>query len=217
MKNKVILSAILSILIVWSIGASLPETRPPIGKGQYLFTAVSPWLDFRTPATETGSAAYDFTAANGSWAEICVDSTTITATNGVIDVMGETGGGWGGNGIEIAFFSEDDTADDSFGFELFAFADSLYGPAIPVYATGTTACAVGTRTCTTHPITGVTQASGLWVDTIDGTDYWGGITVLDSGTNHIARIMFDMRGYRYFWLRIIGSHGTKIGAVYKLW
>lgn len=218
MKRKIVLSALMMGIVLsmyYSLAATLPTTRVPLEAGKFLYTAAMPWKTLRTPAAETAATAYDFTAANGGWSDICVDAATIAATNGLIDVMEVAGGGWGGNGIEIAFFSEDDAADDAFGIEIFAFADSLYGPAIPVYTTTTTGCSVGTRICTTHPVSGATQASGLWVDKITGTDYWGGVTITNSDTNSICIVRCDMRGYRYWWVRIIGAHGTKIGAVYK--
>jgi len=212
------------LIVFFGLAATLPSTRAPMESGKILYTANMPWRALRTPAAETGAAAYDFTAANGGWSDICVDTATIAATNGLVDVMGVSGDGWGGNGIEIAFYANDpkDAANDTFDFEIFAYADSLYGPAVKVYATSGNANAVGTRICTTNPVTGAAQAAGLWVDTIAGTDYWDGVTISNSGNNSIAILRFDLRGYRYVWLRTFnqGGGGTEaalVGAIYRLY
>jgi len=198
----------------------------PAGSGQELYTAAKGWKSMRTAAAETAAAGYVWTSADMNFYALVANSSTVPstvntyigATNGLIDVWSELG--WGINGVTISFFTESDAADDTFAFELYAFADdSRYGPALPVYLTTSTNCAVGTGQCDYHPTTGTAQASGLWVDTISGTDCWpSGVTISDSGNNRICTMSFDMRGCRYLLLRTFNSGGTGteaalIGAV----
>lgn len=222
MKNKIVSILIIAAIAFVTIAAVVPTTYKNPGSGGYLYTANTGWYAFRTPATETGSAAFSLSSdPNCDFSHICVNEATIAATNGLIDTMGGSGPGWGGNCMEVAFYSNDtdDDANETFDFELFAYADSLYGPPIMVYSTTGSACALGTQMCEYDPIDGTAQSGCLWADTIAGTDYWNGVTVLDNGNNHIARIVFDMRGYRYFWLRTFNQNGTgevgSLGAVYK--
>jgi len=219
---------ILFLLFAGTVGYLFgqPHISQPADTGRELFTPVTPWVLLRTPATEDAAAATDLTATYPSFYDIVAGGNTSAAaiktniddTNGVIDVLADLG--WGVNAVEIAFFTTSDAANDTFDFELWAWRDnSLYGPGKLVYKTTSAANAVGTADCTRHPITGATQSSGLWADTISGTDYWPtGVTVTDSGTNQIAIVTFDLMGYRYLRCLVYNAGGTStecaaVGAI----
>ena len=181
--------------------------------GQELFTVRSQWKLLRAAGVLDGpnGATTDLTATDLSWNSKCVSEATIDATAGMIDVWDELG--WGVNAVQIAFFSVDDTANDNFDLEIYAWADSTYAPAQPVYLTTGDACIVGTYDAQVHPTLGTVQTSGLWVDTISGTDCWpAGVEVADSGNNRLCTLTFDLTGCRYLWVRLWNDDGTNAAA-----
>ena len=189
----------------------------PPSVGIPLATPNHKWELFRVPTSEDGAAAHDLTADALDASTIIQSREHVAVTDGIVDLrqlFTNTG-----NGVEIAFFTEDDSALDTFDFELFAYRNGLYGPAKRVFSTTGNACIIGTMICTKHPITGTAQASGLWCDTISGTSYWPkDAAVYDSANNQTALLVFDTRGYSYLYIRIFNAGGggtecAKIGAI----
>lgn len=198
---------ILTSMALVHSGIDVPQYKP-VDAMRELSTARREWKLLRTEAAETGSGAYDRTGADGDWSDLVANTTTVAATNGMIDVL--TTIGWGVNGVEIAFFTDpgdDPTQPDTFDFEIYAWRDSNYGPPVRVYATTGNGCAIGTAILVTHPTSGTTLTESNWCDTISGVDYWQGVSVHNSGNNGICRLTFDLRGYRYLWLRIFNAAG----------
>ena len=197
-----------------------------------LITDGNQWEFLRHPATETAAAGYDWTSDNMVFYELMGNSSVVPATieaytdpsRGAIDLYKVFG--YGVNAVEIRFFSRVDSGahdeEDTFDFELYAFANnSNYGPALPVYTTTGTGCAVGTGLCSYQPDSGNALAYGRWVDTIAGTDCWPvGVAITDSGNNHICTITFDLMGNRYLLLRTFNSGGGaseagEVGAIIR--
>lgn len=230
MKRKLLAGVIvlLMLTIVTYVFAQVYVTRP-YGSGQELFTANSGWKLLRTAGAldGPGGATTDLTATDlcfytkvaGSTTSPVDTVTNIAATTGMIDVWTELG--WGVNAVQIALFSVDDSANDNFDLEIYAWADSMYAPAQIVYLTTGDACIVGTYDCQKHPTAGTAQTSGLWVDTISGTDRWPtSVDVIDSGNNGMCTMTFDLTGCRYLWVRLWndstgGTAAAKIGAVIR--
>jgi len=208
--------ALLILVVGFSFvygGISVPMYKP-INTGRELFTPMSAWALMRAEASEDGDTALDLDTDNSAsdydFADVVVNATTVAATDGLIDA--ELLLGYGMNGLEIAFFSDPtDSTNDTFDFEIFAYRDGDYGPPVAVYSTTGAACAIGTQIIRTHPTTGVDLINttyGGWCDTISGTDHWDGVIVVNSGNNRICRLIFDRRGYRFFWVRIFNAGGT---------
>ena len=172
-------------------------------QGEYLITAVQPWSLLREAGTEDGAAAIGPSATD-------MDRSGQT---GLIDLHSLIGPKV--NGVELAAFSISDEADDTFGLQLWAWREGIYGPGVLVLSTAVDGCLIGTAKCAVHPTTGVAQASGLWCDTFSISDYWGGVTVVDSGRNGICRVLFDVRGYRYLRPHVFAADGsgTKCSSV----
>ena len=193
-----------------------PAERIPRDVGRELFTPAKGWVLMRTTGVVDGAtldaAGYSLTADDISWGTVVVNETTIDATNGMIDVWDELG--YGINAVTIAFFVDNDAANDDFDFSLYAWKDSPYGPAIPVFSTTGDACFVGTYDAVKHPTTGVATTAGLWVDIIDGTDHWpAGVTIADSGNNGICTMTFDLMGCRYLHAAVWSADGNGNKAV----
>jgi len=215
----ILLGATFSAL--WGKG-TINTPQRPIYSGQELYTAARPWVLLRTPDADDGAsldaAGFEPSADAMDWSTVVVSATNIADTEGLIDVWTELG--WGVNSVTIAFFtSETDVANDDFDIGVFAWKDSAYGPAIPVYLTTADACKVGTYKCTKHPTLGTAQAAGLWVDTIDGTDCWpGGCIIADSENDRMCTLSFDLRGCRYIKAVVWndsdgGTTAVKVGAI----
>ena len=226
MKNRTLLpilaAGIFSALTWHFLYAGSPApVAPNFYSGQELFTANSGWKLLRTAGAldGPGGATTDLTGTDLSWGSKCVSEATIDATTGMIDVWDELG--WGVNAVQIAFFTVDDAANDNFDLEIYAWADSKYAPAQVVYLTTGDACIVGTYDCQKHPTLGTAQTSGLWVDTISGTDPWPtSVDVIDSANNRMCTMTFDLTGCRYLWVRLWngstgGIEAAKIGAVIR--
>jgi hypothetical protein len=217
--TKTILAAVILLAIAFGVVFSaLPDQPYNQPRGNEMQTIATGWKLLRTPATESAATAYDLTATDLCSTTILQSRTVLDATSGMFDVQTRFDGKLV-NMVTIAFFStRTDAANDTFDFELYAWGDSEYAPAEPVYITTGNGCALGTYDCQKHPTAGTTQADGLWVDTISGTDYWDGVTVRNSGNNQICTISFDMRGRRYLYLRTYNEDGTgteasTIGAI----
>lgn len=230
-----ILLCLALLLVLDPQGQGQQVVSPPnIKVVNELVTDSTRWVSLRTAATETAAAGYDWTSDNMVFYELVGNSNTapapvkdyIDATNGLIDVWDELG--YGVNSVCIAFYSSGDGSpisahdeEDTFDFELVAFADSTYGPALPVYLTSSNGCAVGTGLCSYDPIAGTALSYGRWVDTISGTDSWPtGVTITDSGNNRIACIHYDLMGCRYLLLRTFKSGGGdseahNVGAIIR--
>jgi len=188
----------------------------PIDTGRELYTPCKPWILLRANGAADGTASYVLTTEDLSWGTKVAGASTIAATKGMIDVLASLGHGV--NSVEIAFFTSDtDAAGDDFDISVYAWKDSPYGPGVPVYLTTGDACKVGSMACKVHPTLGTAQAAGLWADTISGTDCWNTVKIIDSGNNRIARLSFDLRGYRYLLVRVWNDGGAtaaaKIGAI----
>ena len=231
MKQKILFGTLLLITVSAYLAIGQSYIPRPQYAGNGLLTDGKPWVDLRTAATETAAAGYVWTSDNMLFYEMVGNSSTnpstiaayITATNGVIDVWKELG--WGVNEVTISFYSAKDSTgndeDDTFDFELYAFANnSNYGPAIPVYITTGNQCIVGTGVCAYQPVSGATHTTlGRWVDTINGSDKWpAGVSIVNSGGNQRCTITFDLKGKRYLLLRTFGSGGGaseagEIGAI----
>jgi len=206
--------------------AGTPYIQRPYMAGQDLLTPAKPWKELRTPAAETAAAAYAttddlsfYTIVAGS-AMLATDiGTNITSTNGLFDVFTELG--WGTNAVTIAFYvnGPNDVGNDTFDFQLYAWKDSIFGPAMPVYITASNACKAGTYDCDINPIDGSTESTGQWVDTISGTDCWpADVTISDSTNNRLCTMTFDLMGSRYLLLRVFdalggGTEAQWVGAV----
>jgi hypothetical protein len=210
-----IVSVLMVLLMVYVVhgGISMLQNKPA-NTGMELYTPCQHWCLMRAEAAENGAAALDLDTDNSAsdydWPDVVASSDNIASTSGLIDA--EWLLGYGANGLEIAFFSDPtDSENDTFDFELFAYRDGDYGPPVKVYGTTGNGCAIGTQIIRTHPTTGVdlvsTTSYGGWCDTISGTDYWGGCSVINSGNNRICRLIFDRRGYRFFWVRIFNAAG----------
>ena len=225
MIKRVIFLVGLFIAVVAYLAIGQSYIPRPSYSGDELITAGKPWVDLRTAAKETADAGYVWTSDNMVFYELVGNSSTnpatiktyINATNGLIDVWDKLG--WGTNAVQIAFYSAKDATendeDDTFAFELYAFANnSNYGPALPVYITTGTACIVGTGVCAYQPVSGATHTTlGRWVDTISGTDKWPvGVVVTDSGNNNICTLTLDLMGNRYLILRTFNSAGGALEA-----
>jgi hypothetical protein len=223
MKNKIIVVLLLVMLAVMlpcyfrsnSVQALPVIVDHPTGLGNELFTAIKPWALLRTPGVVDDVLASQLTIADMCYATMIDPNGTPDVAHGVIDCWQALG--WGVNGVTIAFFtnSASDIENDVFDFSIWAYKDSLYGPALPVFLTTGNQCLVGTYVCLKHPTLGTTQASGKWVDTIAGTDCWpGGCTINDSGNNRLCTISFDLRGCRFVKVRIWAAAGaTKAVAI----
>ncbi len=211
----------LAIVVGVVVGqGTINAPQHPVYDGKELFTAAKPWVLLRA-AGDVDAASLDaagyLTSADGmDYSTKVVNKTTVDATTGMIDVW--TSLGWGANAVTITFWSVDDAANDDFDIGVFAWKDSYWGPAIPVYQTTGDACKVGTYKCLKHPTLGTAQASGLWVDTISGTDTWPtGVTVNDSANNRLCTMTFDLMGCRYvkvvIWSGAGVSPAANIGAI----
>ena len=166
-------------------------------QGDYLITAVRPWALLRAAAAEDSAAALDLSGVNLDY----------SAQSGLLDVHHLLGRIV--NGVELAAFTPSDADGDTFGLELFAYRDSNgYGPGVPVFSTAATGCVMGTAKCAVHPITGAAQATGRWCDSMDITDKWGGVTVIDNENNGICRVKFDLRGNRYLKPNVFAADGS---------
>lgn len=186
---------------------------PPV-VGTPLATSNHAWKLFRALATEDGAAVHDLTADDLDLSTIIKGPDWAYITDGIVDLrrlFTNTG-----NGVEIAFFTDSDSANDTFDFELFGYRDGKYGPAKRIFATTGNACVIGTKVCKKHPTLGTAQANGLWCDTIAGTEYWpADVDITDTGNNQMTLLTLDARGYRYLYLRIFnaGGGGTECGKV----
>lgn len=206
------------------------------GQGDFLLTPTNVWKPFLSAQTETSAAALDLTAI-ATYNTISKAITDHTANDGgqLFDVP--LAFGKSANGVTISFYSRGDSADDTFGFDLYAIRDATYsdqssntnvgdnktGPLIPVYITAITDCKVGTMTIGYDPDGDDYDATTLAVDTIDGTDTWPtGVTINDSGNNRLCQMHFDLMGCRYLYLNTfgLGAGGTEaasIGALISAW
>jgi hypothetical protein len=220
MKTRIaIFAAVVAVfcgLASYSLyGGGLDTPQLPVDAGRQLYTKETPWILLRPAGAVDGTGNYTLTSEDMSWDSKVAGAANIAATVGMIDVLGNLG--WGANAVEIAFFSVDDAENDDFDISIYAWKNSPHGPGVPVFFTTADACKVGTMACLKHPTLGTNQAAGKWVDTIAGTDIWSGVTVLDSGNNRIARLTFDLRGYRYILVRVWNDGGAtaaaKIGAI----
>ena len=223
--TTIFLLALLPVVFVCYLwGVTLP-TPPVVGpEGKYLYTETSRWVLLHALAAEDASAGYDQTATDMNWSAIMIDTATIEASEQLFDVYAAFGSGV--NAVQIAFWSDKaDIENDSFDFELYAYSNDLYGPAIPVYKTTGNACKTGTDLCSVHPTLGTSQVDGVnkakWCDTISGTDCWPtGVTVKDSGNSRLCTITFDLMGCRYLILRTFNADGSgtecsKVGAIIR--
>jgi len=192
----------------------------PFLSGKNLYTPNNRFAVLRTPGTLDGAslqaAGYEPSVDDISWSTKVVDAATIKATNGMIDVWDAMG--YGINSVQIALFSVDDSANDDFDLGLFVWKDSKHGPALPAFTTTGDSCKVGTYKCAKHPVTGVDQPGGLWVDTIKGIDAWPTeMIIADSTHNHICSLSFDLMGARYIklvlWSGGAVSPASNIGAI----
>lgn len=196
--------------------ANTDPSKAP-ANGTVLVTENVEWELFRSLGNEDGAAAYDLTTEDMSRPAKVGTAANIENINGLIDIFSLIGNKV--NSVDIAFFTDSDSANDTFDFELFAWKEGLYSPAERVFATTGNACIVGTMACLKHPTLGTVQANGLWVDTISGADYsQSGVIIEDSGNNQIAQMSFDLRGRRYLRFRIFNAGGggtecAKVGAI----
>lgn len=209
------LTGLLTLNKLSAIPIQLPDR--PIMLGGALTTEIKPWALLRTPGVVDGLVG-EYLAIEDMCYATMIDPNGISPATGVFDVYSQLG--WNANGVTIAFFttSASDAANDVFDVEIYAYKDSWYGPAMPVFLTTGNQCIIGTYPCLKHPTLGTTQASGKWVDTIAGTDCWpGGCTINDSGNNRLCTISFDLRGCRFVKFRVWAAAGTTkavaIGAI----
>lgn len=115
----------------------------------------------------------DGTTANRTW----MPSDRVTAYSVRLDKRTDA--------VEVHVYSNGAaTANDSALINIYAYGED--GPAMRVY-----------DACTFTLGTAVAPGSGLYADTISGTDYHvTNVTVADSGNNAIAKLQFDTIGYR---------------------
>ena len=199
--------------------------KGPLESGMALATPKFEWKLWRACATEDQEAAHDNTSDDLSFAGIIKSPEHAQDTDGIVDteyLFGKTC-----NGVEVAFFSNSTSDDDTepFDFEIYAYRNAATdadgsgttagGMGKLVYITTATATLLGPALCGTHPTTGATQAGCFWGETIVGTDTWpSGVTINDSGTDRIATLSFDLRGYRYLYINVFNAGGTgEVGAL----
>jgi len=216
MIGLALLLAMVTVFLKVGGGQPIPQPWQANRVTSEMNTGAKPWVLLRSSGAADGTATYSLSTEDMSWGTKVNGQTTLAATPGMIDVL--TTLGWGTNEVEIAFFSSDtDVADDDFDISVYAWKDSPYGPGVPVFLTAGDSCKVGGMACKVHPTLGTAQAAGLWCDTISGTDCWDGVTVIDSGSNRLCRLKFDLRGYRYVLVRVWNDGGAtaaeKIGAI----
>ncbi len=221
-KNWRFLLFVAILLLFGALGLLGQLRTPPIPSraADYLMTPSYQWQELRSLAAVDQVAATDLTAVDLDWSTIVVSEATVVATNGMIDVLLKPG--WGANGATIAFYSDAaDAANDTFGFELYAYGDGPTGPPIPIYITATNGCLMGSAICAKNPISGeAITGNAQWCDTIVGADCWPtGVSVGDSGNDRIASLTFDLMGTRTLRLLILGDDsGTqcaKVGAIIR--
>lgn len=192
----------------------MTNPRPALAEGEVLATVNMQWVELKANGTESSNLTTSLTGAI-DWSDIIISNDHVDKTDGLIDIRALLAKGT--NGVTIAFFSNvDDIATDTFDFDLLAYKNAPYGPALPVFLTTGNQCLLGTMVAKKHPVTGTAQANGLWCGTIAGTDAWpGGVTVNDSATNRICTISFDLRGCRYLKLNTFNAAGggTEAGTI----
>ncbi len=106
--------------------------------------------------------------------------------------------------IEILGYGTN-AANESVAWKLYAYR-GRYSPAIRV-ADGT--AILGTYPCSTDPVNNAAITGGFYVDTWGiVNDYWKTIAVKDDADNTASRMMFDPRGYQYFYLELLPTSGT---------
>lgn len=181
-------------------------------KSSMLSTISAQWFNLLTRGTT--SAVLTLTADHS----FGTDAPNQAADgSGIIDVWDTFNGC--ANGVELAFYGTT-TADQTVTIDVDAWRNGPTGPVIPVFRGGAASGLLGTMVCSYLPY-GNTQTavtSGLWLDTLTGTDCWPtGVTVVDSGSNRICRLRFDLDGCRYvrvgYTLGTVVSLGAVISAV----
>lgn len=202
-----------SIMMVFLLLVLPGHSQSRVYSGSVLNTPNYSWSLWRALAAEDAAAAYDLTLD-------CLDLSTIapaSGTDGIVDTYADIG--LGANMLEIAFFTSSDSENDTFDIQIIAWAsgsgNATYGPGVIVFQSSSNACKIGTQVCKKHPTLGTSQASGLWCDTISGTDAWGGVTIIDNAGNRLCRLLVDIRGYDLIMIRIFnaGGGGTECGNV----
>ena len=151
-------------------------------------------------AVSSDDAAINLTTAAGALARA---SNAKTLTSGLTYA-------------EIFFFGTGVDGDAGTNVSLYGWFDDSTPT---TYLLGKWSVILGTQIATTLP-DGDALASGVYFDTITAdNDYWG-VTIRDSGNNHIARLALDLRGLRYIYAEMenVGGGGTEadsIGAFYR--
>jgi len=224
MRNKGLVLALVLIVVVAAVLTFTHVSRARFNpnllprQANSLITTPVGWALLRDAAAEDQAAATALTTVDMCWTTAWsanYDASTYDADpGGVVDVY--TSLSRAANAVEIAFFDPCNVqSHETFDFELWAWRDaSAYGPGKLVYKTTSAANHAGTMACLKHPITGVAQPYGNWVDTISGTDYWPtGVTITNSGTDQVAVMTFDLMGHRYLRLIIYNAAGTSTECV----
>jgi len=147
-------------------------------------TRQNEWTRVGTVASATANGDSALSVTERSW------STSILLTNCVTFISSE-----GINGIEVRFLmpTNNQTAD----LEIFAVrAGEVEGPLVDNNLTRITdldlTCGLQAEINASDAVTGK-----LYVDTIAATNTWSNsVTVVDSAADRIARIKFDLCGYR---------------------
>lgn len=152
-------------------------------------------------------------------AEANEDASTIDLTSegdfaskpaSAVQLIARTDGtGHGGNAMELIFCGGD-TANDTFGYKIYAWR-CTNGPA-RMAATGIGT--LGTQAVVKYPHSGSTATNIYWADTLTVTHRWlRTVTSTDtSGNNETASIVLDMSGYEFFHVEITNADGTSTKA-----
>lgn len=190
-----------------------------------LMTPQFPWMILHpyTAVASFATAVIDLTAAGGG----VIAKRTDASTAPTADVAGNAIGTWfdlrsfgrvGLNSITIAGFGKVN-AGGIFGLEILAFRElgALGTFAYPLFRSSTNDCELGTQVCSVD--TNWSVAGAVFVDTFGGSvaSTFSNVAVKGSGSNFIAEITGDFRGFRYLWPRLInfsaGSNVTGVGLL----
>ena len=176
--------------------------------GSPLKTISAQWLNLLT----RGSTSAVLTLTNDCSFGTIAPNRYVTGS-GIIDVWNAFNGL--ANSVEVALYGTT-TADQTFTLDIDGWRNGPTGPCLPVFRGAAAGSLLGTMICSYLPYgngqTAVTN--GKWCDTIAGTDCWPtGVGIVDSGTDRICRLRFDLRGCRYMRIGYTLGTAVSLGAV----
>lgn len=195
--------------------------RVSTGQGEFLATPVYPVKKFLDVGAEMSSAAFDLTAdpPETRYSDLITSTDKKSDSSlGIVDTLELFGDAC--NGVSVMFYGTDGE-NETAGFDLLAFKrtpETMYGRMVYTTDTG---LLLGTRVCDLDPIDGSAIASGLWADTLSGTNYWDDAVVTNSANDDIVSLDFDLKGHSILYLRTHnvggGSEMASLGAIITGW